>query len=148
MALTFRFRAFDELTVHELYALLRLRSDVFVVEQDCVFLDMDDLDQAAVHLLAYQGERLVACARFYQDHGELHLGRIVTDRSVRGRGVGHELMRVCVPEIERREPGRSIAMSAQAHLEGYYAQHGFVAVGEGYLEDGIPHVRMVREPAS
>jgi ElaA protein len=146
--LQFQFRAFDDLTVHELYALLRLRSDVFVVEQDCVFLDLDDRDQAAVHVLARveeaPEEAPVAYARFYEEHGELHLGRIVTDRTVRSQGAGHILMSACVAEIVRRHPGRAMAMSAQAHLAGFYAQHGFVVQGEGYLEDDIPHVRMVR----
>ena len=142
--LQFQFRAFGDLTVHELYALLRLRSDVFVVEQNCVFLDLDDRDQAAVHVLARNDDALVAYARFYEEHGELHLGRIVTDRTVRSQGAGHILMRACVAEIARRHPGRAMAMSAQAHLAGFYAQHGFVVQGEGYLEDDIPHLRMVR----
>jgi ElaA protein len=142
--LQFLYREFDDLTVHELYALLRLRSDVFVVEQDCVFLDLDDRDQAAVHVLALADASLVAYARFYDEHGELHLGRIVTDRTVRSQGAGHHLMRACVAEMTRRHPGRAIAMSAQAHLADFYSQHGFVVEGKGYLEDDIPHVRMVR----
>lgn len=138
------FRDFEGLTVHDLYALLRLRSAVFVVEQDCVFLDLDDRDQTAVHALVQHGDRLVACARWYDEHDELHLGRIVTDPSVRGTGVGHAIVRDCVAEMTRRHPGRAIVMSAQAHLAGFYAQHGFVIEGDGYDEDGIPHVRMVR----
>lgn len=135
------FVRFDDFDPHDLYALLRLRSNVFVVEQDCVFLDMDDKDQGAVHALGREDGRLVACARWYDD-GELHLGRIVTDPSVRGRGLGHDMVAACLREIG---PAARIVMSAQAHLEGFYAAHGFVVEGDGYLEDGIPHLRMVRE---
>jgi ElaA protein len=134
------FVRFDDFTPHDLYALLRLRSAVFVVEQNCVYLDPDDRDQSAVHALGREHGRLVACARWYDD-GELHLGRIVTAPTVRGRGLGHALVSACLGEIG---PAARVVMSAQAHLEGFYASHGFVAEGAGYLEDGIPHVRMVR----
>ena len=135
------FVRFDDLTPHDLYAALRLRSAVFVVEQDCVFLDLDDHDQRATHAFGRDdGGRLVAYARWYDD-GELHLGRIVTVPDARGTGLGHELVARCLDAMGREA---RVVMSAQEHLAGFYAAHGFVVQGEGYLEDGIPHVRMVR----
>ncbi len=138
-----RFRTFDALTNDELYALLRLRSEVFVVEQDCVFLDMDDLDQGALHLLGYDDQGLAACLRWYETDGGTKVGRVVTSPRVRGTGAGHAIMRRALERVG----DRATVVSAQAHLHDYYAAHGYVRYGDEFLEDDIPHIHM-RRPAS
>lgn len=139
----------SELTPAELYAALRLRSEVFVVEQQCVFLDLDgqDLQGGTAHLMAWEDRKLVAYARLLDPvlhEGEAVIGRVITAASARGRGLGHELMRQALAEVGRRWPGRPVYLGAQARLRAYYASHGFAVVTDEYIEDGIPHVGMRR----
>jgi ElaA protein len=152
MNVTWAFKAFDALTPTELYALLRLRSEVFVVEQDCVFLDLDNSDQLALHLLGWTEEpepQLVACARCFGPgvkYAEASIGRVVTAPQARGSGVGHVLMREAVRALQGHWGAQPIRIGAQARLQAFYEQHGFVREGEPYIEDGIPHIEMLREP--
>ena len=142
-----RYLAFEELTVVELYAVLQLRSEVFVVEQACIFQDMDGADAQAMHLLGSLQGMLVAYARCFEagiKFAEASIGRIVIRPSLRGSGAGHALVAqaidcLCVP------PGApSIRIGAQARLEIFYRQHGFETSGPVYLEDGIAHIEMLR----
>ena len=140
-------RAFGELTTGELYAILELRARVFVVEQKCAYLDPDGLDRAARHVWAAQDGQLVAYARILA--APTRIGRVVTAPEVRGTGLGRELMRRAIATIRaaerhRREGTGPIRLSAQAHLERFYNELGFVRVGEPYDEDGIPHVAMIK----
>lgn len=147
MGLEWRFAAFDALTTAELYAVLQLRSEVFVVEQACVFQDMDGADQAAMHLLGRLNGELVGYARCIPSgvkFSEASLGRIVTRDSVRGTGVGHQLVDEAVACLTRQWGAQSIRIGAQARLEQFYRQHGFICTGNSYLEDGIAHVEMLR----
>lgn len=144
-------KAFDALTVAELYALLQLRSDVFVVEQNCVFLDLDGSDAQALHLLGQRSGQLMASARCFGPgvkYLEASIGRVVTHASIRGSaaagGQGHALMRQAISGLEAKWGGQSIRIGAQMHLENFYARHGFVKTGEPYLEDGIMHIEMLR----
>jgi len=137
----------SELTPAELYAALRLRSDVFVVEQQCVYPDLDgkDLYGGTAHLMAWEDGGLVAYARLLDPalhDGEVVIGRVVSPASARGRGLGHGLMRQALAEAGRRWPAQPVYLSAQARLRAFYAGHGFVEVTGEYLEDGIPHVGM------
>lgn len=152
----FEVRPFDALTNHQLYALLRLRSEVFVVEQDCAYLDADGLDLEARHILGMEDGDLVACARWYwsdapdpqggsDSAAAVVLGRIVTAASVRGKGYGKALMAAALAAVDEESP-RRVRMHAQAHLEGFYGQFGFETRGQPFDEDGIPHLLMVREP--
>lgn len=143
--------AFDELALTDLYDLMRLRQEVFVVEQDCVYLDADGYDQKARHLLGrdIEGE-LVACLRLFapgvkypEYFTDTVIGRVCTAASVRGTGIGQELMWRGIAEVERLWPGCGIRISAQAYLLSFYGKLGFEAVSESYDEDGIPHVEMV-----
>ena len=142
-----------ELTLAELYAILRLRSEVFVVEQDCVFLDMDgkDLQGQTEHLMAWENGALLAYCRLLEpalNDGQAVIGRVITAPAARGTGLGHELMRRAKDEVARLWPGQPVYLGAQARLRAYYAGHGFVPVTEEYIEDGIPHVGMLlRESA-
>jgi len=138
---------FDALGLAELYAVLQLRSEVFVVEQACIFQDMDGADDRAMHLLGCIEGRLVAYARCFAPgikFAEASIGRIATHASVRGSGAGHALVRQAIARLSPACSAQSIRIGAQARLEGFYRQHGFVPDGAAYLEDGIAHIEMLR----
>ena len=138
------------LSTHELYALLALRAQVFVVEQNCPYLDVDgqDLLGATCHLLAWQDDVLVAYLRLLDpatQGGDVVIGRVVIAQQARGTGLGHELMARALLVCAERWPGMPIYLSAQAHLQNYYGRYGFAPVTEVYLEDDIPHIGMRRD---
>jgi len=139
---------FEGLGVAELYAVLQLRSAVFVVEQNCVFQDTDGLDPACHHLLGQDASgQLLAYARLVPKglaFAEASVGRVVTAPAGRGRALGHQLMAQACTALTALWGAQPIRIGAQAHLQAFYAQHGFVADGPGYTEDGIPHVEMQR----
>lgn len=143
-------KAFEELTNHELYGLLRLRQAVFVVEQNCVFPDIDGLDQLAEHLLVRNDRSQIVgyCRIFCPASGDApsHIGRVVTAPSHRAGGLGHLIMRAAVARCRVKTDG-DIRVAAQSHLIGFYQQHGFQTCGAEYLEDGIPHTDLVLRSA-
>jgi ElaA protein len=141
--------AWADLTPDVLYAVLRLRSAVFVVEQNCVFPDMDGRDPQCEHLCGWQGDELVAYLRLVPPGvrtPEVSLGRVVTAPSVRGRGLGRAVMQEGLHRCAQRYPAQPVKVSAQAHLENFYESLGFRTVGTPYDEDGILHVDMVKAP--
>jgi ElaA protein len=145
--MTWQELSFAELTVHDLYDVLRLRSAVFVVEQACAFQDMDNLDLHARHLLGRSNGVLQAYARLFgpgECYAEASIGRVVTALACRGTGAGKQLMRQAIATIEHQCGPGPIRIGAQAYLERFYGSFGFVRDGENYLEDGIPHLYMVR----
>jgi ElaA protein len=147
--ITWKFAAFDTLSLTELYAVLQLRSEVFVVEQSCVFQDMDGADTAAMHLLGTSSGQLVAYARCFAagvKFKEASIGRIITRGELRGSGAGHLLVRQAIDSMTQQWGSRAIRIGAQARLEHFYRQHGFETTGEPYIEDGIPHIEMLRHP--
>ncbi|HEY0296224.1 MAG TPA: GNAT family N-acetyltransferase [Bordetella sp.] len=137
-----------DLSAAELYALLQLRTAVFVLEQRCVFQDMDgqDMRGETAHLMAWEDGRLAAYCRLldpaHDEQGEAIIGRVIVAPGWRGTGLGHALMRRALAEAHSRWPRAGVYLGAQAHLRGFYAAHGFVAVTQEYEEDGIPHVVM------
>jgi len=140
-------KPFDSLTVKELYAILRLRSEIFVVEQNCVFLDMDNKDQSCQHLMLYHNQELIAYARIVPagiSYLEPSIGRIVTGNVVRGKGFGKELVRLAIENCERLYGKKPIKIGAQLYLKTFYGSFGFTSVGEVYDEDGIDHIHMIR----
>jgi len=142
-----RLLAFDDLRVYELYEVLRLRSEVFVVEQQCLFHDIDGTDQKAMHLLGVQHGELQAYARCFPagvKFPEASFGRVVTRQSARGHGLGHVLIAQATAAITQVWGPQAIRIGAQMQLADFYAQHGFVDTGTHYLEDGIPHLEMLR----
>lgn len=150
MALSIISKAFDELTVHELYDMLRLRSEVFVVEQHCVFPDMDDKDQLCHHILFYSEDKvLVATARLvpvgvsYPDL--MSIGRIVTSQLVRGTGIGKQLVDFCIAECYRLFGQAPIRIGAQLYAKKFYESFGFEQSSEVYDEDGIDHIKMIKQ---
>ncbi|RJG47953.1 GNAT family N-acetyltransferase [Motilimonas pumila] len=140
---------FNSLSAQQWYSVLQLRAAVFVVEQDCVYQDIDglDLNPECIHLLALNEDfQVCAYARILPagtPYPEVSIGRVVVSANGRGSGLGHRLMqRACrAAQVVTKQ---RISLSAQSHLQGFYAQHGFVATGAEYLEDGIPHIKMVR----
>lgn len=145
---TFAWRRFEALSIPELYALLKLRSEVFVVEQNCVFLDLDDHDQNSEHLLMHDAAgALVGYARLLppgEKYAECSIGRVVVPMAVRATGAGRRLMAEAVRGTRERYPATPILLWAQQRLERFYAGFGFATISEPELEDGIWHVRMVR----
>lgn len=142
-----RLMAFDDLRVAELYEVLRLRSEVFVVEQQCLFHDIDGTDQTAMHLLGVQHGELQAYARCFAagvKFPEASFGRVVTRESARGHGLGHVLVAQAIAAITQVWGPQAIRIGAQMQLADFYAKHGFVDTGTHYLEDGIPHLEMLR----
>lgn len=137
--------SFTELSLEKLYAVLRLRQEVFAVEQNCVFLDLDNLDQQAIHMLCMGGESILAyqrCIAPGPSSPESILGRIVVCPSMRSQQLGRELVRRGIEHNLLRWSGNDIRISAQAHLQSFYTSLGFIAEGSEYLEDNIPHKQM------
>lgn len=142
-----QFLRFDELTTQELYSMLQLRNEVFVVEQACVFQDMDGADQIAMHLIGKIDSVIAAYARCFGagvKFAEASIGRVVTRHTVRGDGVGHALIRKAIDCVGQCWGVQAIRIGAQAHLANFYMQHGFVDAGMPYIEDGIEHLEMLR----
>ncbi|MGF1684369.1 GNAT family N-acetyltransferase [Photobacterium minamisatsumaniensis] len=138
---------FEQLNTHQLYQLLKLRSDVFVVEQNCVYPDIDNHDchTGTYHLLGYQQGELVAYLRLLPPgltYADVSVGRVLTSPSARGNGIGYQLLEQGLIEAEKHWPEHSIEIGAQSHLQHYYQRYGFTACSEEYLEDGIPHIDM------
>jgi ElaA protein len=145
--IAWRFVSFGELTTQALYGLLQLRSEVFVVEQACVFQDIDGADPIAMHLLGSLDGQLVAYARCFAagaKFAEASIGRVMTRSTLRGGGSGHVLMREAIKNLQQHWGTQPIRIGAQARLEKFYTQHGFVATGVAYIEDGIDHIEMRR----
>jgi ElaA protein len=145
MDLTWQTVAFDELDRDQLYAVMRLRQQVFVVEQESIYLDLDGRDQGAAHMLVLQGNELVAYQRCLPpglSYPESALGRIVVAPRARGRDLGRELVRRGIAYNLEQWPQNDICINAQSYLERFYTALGFSAEGEEYMEDGIPHIRM------
>jgi ElaA protein len=143
-------KTFEELTTRELYAILRLRSEVFVVEQNCVFQDMDNADQLAMHIMGFDDveNELVAYTRLFGPGIKFDMcsiGRVVTSPRARRTGMGRKLMEHSIAVVEDRFGKVPIKIGAQQYLEKFYASFGFKQSSEMYLEDDIPHIEMIRE---
>lgn len=147
MNIHFQITPFNELTVAELYDILQLRTAVFVVEQNCVYQDMDGKDQISLHLLVKStGSTLLAYARLLPPHvsyTEPSIGRVVSNPAFRKAGFGKILMQKAIESVSARWPHQGIRISAQLYLLQFYQNLGFSPVGESYLEDNIPHIEML-----
>src|SRR5688572_799269 len=139
-------KKFSELTLDELYAILKLRSEVFVVEQNCVFLDMDDKDQQSYHFMGWEGNQLLAYTRLVPPDlkGFPSIGRVVTSPAVRNRGMGRILMQKSIEETIQLFGNQPIHIGAQLYLRDFYSSLGFEQSSDVYLEDGIEHIEMIR----
>ena len=139
-------KKFDQLSIYELHDLLQLRSEVFVVEQDCVYQDIDGKDFKALHIIGKKEGKIVAYTRCFKPgvyFNEAAIGRVVVDHSQRKFGYGHDIMIASKKAIEQHYDTKSIKLSAQTYLIKFYESHGFLPTGKEYLEDGIPHIAMI-----
>jgi ElaA protein len=144
----FQIKRFNELSAQELYELLQLRAEVFVVEQNCVYQDVDGKDQKALHVLGYFEDNLAAYTRIFNKGDyfeETSIGRVVTSPKYRAMKFGHDLMQVSIDAVEENFNETAITISAQEYLKKFYESHGFVQTSEMYLEDDIPHIQMKRK---
>ena len=140
-------KSFESLTPAELYKILRLRSEVFVVEQNCVFLDMDNKDQYSLHLMGYDGENLVASSRLIAPgkvYNEMSIGRVVSSPAYRGKGAGRELMNVSIEKCYKLFGKSNIKIGGQLYLKKFYESLGFIQSSDVYDEDGIDHIEMIK----
>lgn len=140
-------KTFKELNTEELYDLLQLRSEVFVVEQDCVYQDIDGKDQKALHVLGYRDRKLVAYTRIFKPgdyFDEASIGRVVVKKNARQYKYGYDIMTASIQAIKDYYDESKIRISAQIYLKRFYNNLNFKEVGEEYLEDGIPHINMIK----
>ena len=141
-------KLFNELSTLELYSILQLRSQVFVVEQDCVYQDIDGKDQNALHVLGYKDNKLVAYSRVFKPgeyFKQASIGRVVVREKARKHNYGYEIMNASIKAVEENFNEFTIKVSAQTYLKQFYNNLGFKQVGEEYLEDGIPHIAMIKQ---
>ena len=142
-----RIKNFEDLTLNELYDLMALRSAVFVVEQDCVYQDLDYKDQKAIHVLGYENKLLVAYTRLFGPWDyfkNASIGRVIVTPAFRSKQLGHTIMKASILALQERYDMHQIEISAQSYLERFYETHGFKAEWAEYLEDGIPHKKMIK----
>ena len=148
MKLEWKIKPFEALSVSELYDLLQLRSEIFVVEQNCVYLDLDGKDKKALHLIGEYEGKIVAYSRLFDagiSFDNASIGRVVVDANYRDKKFGHDLMREAIAQIQSNFGKDKITIGAQLYLKKFYESHGFVQTSEMYLEDDIPHIEMIRE---
>ncbi len=148
MEINWKIKKFDTLLAPELYQILRLRSEIFVVEQNCVYQDLDDKDQKALHLFGEIEGSIVAYCRLFKagDYFDFaSIGRVVVAANLRGKKLGHELMNQAITNIQKYLGEQNITISAQLYLKKFYESHGFIPTSETYLEDDIPHIQMQKQ---
>jgi len=147
MQIQWLLKKFEELTPYQLYAILQLRNEVFVVEQNCVFQDADDKDQNSYHLMGFDNSKLIAYTRLVPPgkmYEQASIGRVVTSPIVRKSGAGKELMKQSIDAVYKLFGVQPIRIGAQLYLKKFYESLGFRQVSEVYLEDGIEHIYMVK----
>ena len=145
--ISFDVKNYNDLSQKNIHDIFALRSEVFVLEQRCIYQDIDGKDIEAIHIVGKDKKGIVAYARILNtkkiNPSWISIGRIVISKRKRGKGYGHKLVDFCLEVIKKKEKKRKIKISAQEHLKEFYEQHGFIKRGEGYLEDGIPHIEMI-----
>jgi ElaA protein len=144
----FKIKRFNELSLHELYYLLQLRSEVFVVEQNCVYQDIDGKDEKALHVIGEVEGKIVAYSRLFKPNDYFEnasIGRVIVKENYRALQLGHHLMNASITAIKDNFNETKITISAQLYLQKFYESHGFVKVSEVYLEDDIEHIRMIAQ---
>ena len=148
MELNWAYKSFEELTTNELYTILELRSEVFIVEQNCVYQDVDGKDKKSFHLMAWNGDELIAYTRIVPpgiSFSEASIGRVITSPRYRGLGIGVTLLEKSIHHTLEGYQTHQIRIGAQLYLQKFYEGFGFIAQGEEFLEDGIPHIEMLLE---
>lgn len=139
-------KTFSQLTADELYKILQVRVEVFVVEQACAYRELDDHDQTAFHLFAVEGEKMAGYARILppgSTYNELSIGRVLVRKEFRGKGLATELMNRALNFVQENIKANCVKIQAQEYLLSFYRSFGFESVSEVYLDEGIPHVDMI-----
>ena len=144
-----QYKSFEQLSVNQLYDILKLRQDVFVIEQQCIYSDIDQVDKTATHLFAYsdEGDGVRAYLRILPPgvkYKQVAMGRVLTSESSRGTGLGKALMNEALQVVAREYPKQAIKISAQVYLIDFYREFDFTVISEPYDEDGIQHIDMLR----
>jgi ElaA protein len=145
MVLKFQTIPFDRLTISQLYAILNLRSAVFVVEQNCIYPDIDNKDQLALHILGYHQDQLIAYSRIFNAgryYPTCAIGRVVVANQYRQKKLGHALLEFSIQAINVHFGSKQITIAAQLYLQNFYQSYGFIPTSDPYLEDGILHIEM------
>ena len=145
--LTIKTKYFNQLTLNELYDILKLRSEVFVVEQNCVYQDLDGKDEKALHIIGKKNNKIAAYTRVFQPGDyfkEASIGRVVVSEEERQHNYGYDIMKASIKAIQDHYNVTEIKLSAQTYLRKFYNNLEFKEIGEEYLEDGIPHIAMVK----
>ncbi|MGB0303611.1 MAG: GNAT family N-acetyltransferase [Flavobacteriaceae bacterium] len=140
-------KVYQDLEIDELYAIMALRAAVFVVEQNCVYQDLDYKDQKALHVMGWINGKLVAYTRLFGPgdyFDQASIGRVIVSMDQRGHNYGHQIMSASINAITQHYKTDRIDISAQTYLEQFYTAHGFLPSGEEYFEDGIPHIKMIK----
>ncbi len=148
MTTNWKIKPFQALSLSELYSILQLRSEVFVVEQNCIYQDIDGKDEKALHVLGECDGKIVAYARLFKPNDYFEkssIGRVIVDKDFRDKKLGHFLMREAIEAIRNHFGETQITISAQLYLKKFYESHGFIQTSEMYLEDDIPHIEMEKE---
>lgn len=148
MEIKFEIKHFKELSVYEIYEILRLRSEIFVVEQNCVYQDIDNKDQRALHVIGIVDNTIVAYARLFNAGDyfvNASIGRVVIDKKYRDQKWGHLLLQTAINGVDHHFDTRKIIISAQLYLKKFYESNGFVQTSDIYLEDDIPHIEMKKQ---
>jgi ElaA protein len=146
MKISWKIKTWEQLKTKELYSILKLRSKVFVVEQNCVYQDIDDKDKLAIHVFGCVEGKIIAYSRLFNKKEyfkETSFGRAVVELTNRGKGIGDMLVEKSLLTIKEKYKEKKVKISAQAHLVNFYKKHGFKTTGKEYLEDGIPHIAML-----
>lgn len=145
---TVEIKPFNALTPVEVYKILQLRNEVFIVEQNIVYLDSDNKDFDAEHVMIWNGEDLAAYARIFKEGAYFEdgasIGRVIVNPKYRRFGLGHQLIKQCLVQIEQEYEAQATDISAQEYLQKFYETHGFVKTSESYIEEGISHIHMKR----
>lgn len=142
-------KTFYELSLDELYSILELRSEIFVVEQDCVYQDVDGKDKKALHVLGKKENKLIAYTRCFAPGDYFNvasIGRVMVASDHRNHSYGHDIMEASIKAVTEKYQTSCIKLSAQTYLVRFYEAHGFTPTGKEYLEDGIPHIAMIKNP--
>jgi ElaA protein len=135
---------FNDLSTKELHQILKIRSEIFVVEQDCVYLDIDDVDLESHHLIGYVEKEIAGYLRIYEKDGSVRIGRVLVADTHRRKGHASKIMEGAIDFIQTNKPKGSIKISAQEHLKSFYGSFQFEQTSDMYLEDGMPHIGMVK----
>lgn len=141
-------KSFSDLSINELYYILQLRAEVFIVEQNCVYQDIDSKDKKALHIIGLKKDKIIAYTRIFKSgdyFSEASIGRVVVKQQERKYSYGHQILKASIKAIETNFKTTVIKISAQTYLKKFYETHGFKQVSEEYLEDDIPHIAMIKD---